>query len=44
VYLFFPETNGRVFDEISLLFTAKSPLVSENEKEFRRRLDEAVEM
>ncbi|KAI9874336.1 MAG: hypothetical protein M1830_009855, partial [Pleopsidium flavum] len=41
VYLFFPETNGRSLEEINLLFAAHSPIVSANEREFRRMLDEA---
>jgi hypothetical protein len=40
VYFFFQETNGRTLKEINLLFAAESPLLSENEKEFRRWLDE----
>jgi hypothetical protein len=42
VYFFFPETGGRTLEGINLLFAAEGPLVSENEKEFRRRLDEAA--
>jgi Sugar (and other) transporter len=40
VFFFFPETKGRSLEEINL-FSSNSRLVSENEKEYRRRLEEA---
>lgn len=41
VYFFFPETNGRTLEEINLLFTAESSLVSANENAFADRLAQA---
>ena len=41
VYLFFPETRGRSLESINLLFSSNSPLVSQNEREYQRLLDEA---
>ena len=38
---FFPETKGRSLEEINLLFSSSSPLASENEKAYRRMLEEA---
>ena len=31
VYFFFPETNGRILEEINLLYAAHSPIVSANQ-------------
>jgi hypothetical protein len=41
VFFSFPETKGRSLEETNLLFSSSSPLVSENEKEYRRMLEEA---
>ena len=41
VYLFFPETANRSLEEINLLFSLGNPVVSANEKEYKRMLDEA---
>lgn len=41
VYFFFPEVAKLSLEEISLLFTSDSLLVTENMKEYDRRLDEA---
>lgn len=40
--LLLPRNKWRTLEEINLLFTVERPLVSENETEFRRRLDEAA--
>ncbi|KAJ9666375.1 hypothetical protein H2201_003563 [Coniosporium apollinis] len=41
VWLLFPEVAGRTLEEVNLLFTADSPLVSANYREYQRRLNEA---
>ncbi|GJN71369.1 hypothetical protein PLICBS_005432 [Purpureocillium lilacinum] len=41
IWLFYPEVAGRSLEEVSLLFTSDSPLVSRNMKEYHRRIDEA---
>lgn len=41
IWFFFPEVSQKSLEEINLLFTSNSLLVSENMKEYHRRLDEA---
>jgi hypothetical protein len=41
IYFLYPETNGRSLEEINLLFTSPSLLVSKNEAEYRRLIEEA---
>lgn len=41
IWFFYPEVSGRTLEEINLLFTSDSLLVSSNMKEYHRRLDEA---
>jgi MFS family permease len=41
VWYFYPEVAGKSLEEINLLFTSDSLFVSENMKEYQRRLDEA---
>jgi hypothetical protein len=41
VYFIYPETNGRSLEEINLLFTSPSLLVSKNEAEYRKMIEEA---
>lgn len=41
VYYIYPETNGRSLEEINLLFTSSSLLVSKNEAEYKRLIEEA---
>lgn len=41
IWVLYPETTGRPLEEISLLFTDDSPLVSKNMKEYRRRMEDA---
>jgi hypothetical protein len=40
-FFFFPETKGRSPEEINPLFPSNYPIVSENEKAYRRMLEEA---
>jgi len=41
VWFFYPEVAGRSLEEVNLLFTSESLLVSKNMKEYHRRVDEA---
>ena len=41
IYLFYPEPTGHSLEEVNLLFTAESPFVWANEREYRRRVAEA---
>jgi len=41
IHLFYPETAGRSLEEVDLLFTSDSPLVSKNMAEYNRRIAEA---
>ena len=41
VYFFYPEVAKRSLEEINLLFTSDSLLVSKNMREYRRRIEEA---
>lgn len=41
IYLLYPETAGRTLEEVNLLFTSDSLLVSKNMEEFHRRIAEA---
>ncbi|KAK6382976.1 hypothetical protein LTS17_003646 [Exophiala oligosperma] len=41
IHLFYPETAGRSLEEVDLLFTSDSPLVSKNMAEYNRRVAEA---
>lgn len=41
IWFLYPEVSGRTLEEVNLLFTSDSPLVSSNMKEFHRRIDEA---
>lgn len=41
IYFFYPEVAQRSLEEVNLLFTSESLLVSENMKEYGRRVDEA---
>ncbi len=41
IHFFYPETAGRSLEEVDLLFTSDSPLVSKNMAEYNRRLAEA---
>jgi MFS family permease len=41
IHFFFPETAGRSLEEVDLLFTSDSPLVSKNMAEYDRRVAEA---
>lgn len=41
IHFFYPETAGRSLEEVDLLFTSDSPLVSRNMAEYDRRLAEA---
>jgi MFS family permease len=41
VHFFYPEVAGRSLEEVNLLFTSDSQLVSKNMKEYHRRIDEA---
>lgn len=41
IYYLYPEVGGRSLEEINLLFTSESWLVSENMKEYHRRIAKA---
>jgi hypothetical protein len=41
VWFIYPETRGRSLEEINLLFASPSILVSANEKEYQRMVQEA---
>jgi MFS family permease len=41
IWYFYPEVAGKTLEEVNLLFTSDSLLVSENMKEYHRRLEEA---
>ena len=41
VWFFYPEVAGRSLEEVNLLFTSESLLVSENMKEYHRSVAEA---
>jgi hypothetical protein len=41
IYFIYPEVSGKSLEEINLLFTSDSLLVSENMKEYHRLLDES---
>ena len=41
IWLVYPEVANRTLEEVSLLFTSDSLLVSKNMKEYHRRIDEA---
>jgi len=41
IHLFYPEPAGRALEEVNLLFTSDSPLVSKNMAEYDRRVAEA---
>ena len=41
IWLIYPEVANRSLEEVSLLFTSDSLLVSKNMKEYHRRIDEA---
>jgi hypothetical protein len=41
IWFIYPEVAGRTLEEVNLLFTADSLLVSANMKEYHRMLDEA---
>lgn len=41
VWLFYPEVAGMSLEEVNLLFTSESLLVSKNVEEYHRRIDEA---
>ncbi|PKX89066.1 uncharacterized protein P174DRAFT_507884 [Aspergillus novofumigatus IBT 16806] len=38
IYCFFPETAGRILEQIDFLFASKSPFVWEEEKKFAKRM------
>ena len=41
VWFIYPEPANKTLEEVNLLFTSDSPLVSKNLAEYRRRVDEA---
>jgi len=41
IHFFYPETAGRSLEEVDLLFSSDSPLVSKNMAEYNRRIAEA---
>ncbi len=41
IYFFYPEVAGRSLEEVNLLFTSDSLLVSKNMEEYHRRIAEA---
>ena len=41
IYFFYPEVAGKTLEEVNLLFTSESPLVSKNMAAYRARLDAA---
>lgn len=41
IWLLYPETAGRPLEEVSLIFTSDSPLVSESMEKYRRRMEDA---
>jgi hypothetical protein len=41
VWFFYPEVAGRSLEEVNLLFTSESLLVSKNMEEYHRRIGEA---